>query len=230
LHFSGLEKMVGARPDRLGMETTRMIEILLSLPPDQFWAFLIGALVVNFAPGADMVFATACGIVGGPKVGAAAGFGAGSGVLFHVTLAALGLAALIAAHPEALAVIRWVGAGYLIWLAWKSWQAGMSVGKGRGTPSAAQAYRRGVLSNVLNPKPVLFMLAFLPQFIVPAAAPVWQQIVALGGLFAFTGTLVTVGYGVLAGYAGRILAARMGVLNKVSAVLFGGLALRLLLD
>jgi threonine/homoserine/homoserine lactone efflux protein len=81
---------------------------------------------------------------------------------------------------------------------------------------------------------VLFMLAFLPQFLAPAsdpvAAPVWQQIMALGGLFAVTGTLVTVGYGVLAGYAGRVLAARMGVLNKVSAVLFGALALRLLLD
>jgi threonine/homoserine/homoserine lactone efflux protein len=211
-----------------------MIDILLSMPPDRFWSFLLGALVVNFAPGADMVFATACGIVGGPRVGAAAGFGAGTGVLVHIALAALGLSALIAAHPQALLVIRWVGAGYLIWLAWQSWRAGTTVGKGRGTPSGWQAYRRGVLSNVLNPKPVLFMLAFLPQFLAPAsdaaAAPVWQQIMALGGLFAVTGTLVTVGYGVLAGYAGRILAARMGVLNKVSAVLFGALALRLLLD
>ncbi|MDG1280910.1 MAG: LysE family translocator [Pseudorhodobacter sp.] len=211
-----------------------MIDILLSMPPDRFWSFLVGALVVNFAPGADMVFATACGIVGGPRVGAAAGFGAGTGVLVHIALAALGLSALIAAHPQALLVIRWLGAGYLIWLAWQSWRAGTTVGKGRGTPSGWQAYRRGVLSNVLNPKPVLFMLAFLPQFLAPAsdtaAAPVWQQIMALGGLFAVTGTLVTVGYGVLAGYAGRILAARMGVLNKVSAVLFGALALRLLLD
>jgi threonine/homoserine/homoserine lactone efflux protein len=211
-----------------------MIDILLSMPPDRFWSFLVGALVVNFAPGADMVFATACGIVGGPRVGAAAGFGAGTGVLVHIALAALGLSALIAAHPQALLVIRWLGAGYLIWLAWQSWRAGTTVGKGRGTPLGWQAYRRGVLSNVLNPKPVLFMLAFLPQFLAPvsdtAAAPVWQQIMALGGLFAVTGTLVTVGYGVLAGYAGRILAARMGVLNKVSAVLFGALALRLLLD
>ncbi|MDZ4136346.1 MAG: LysE family translocator [Paracoccaceae bacterium] len=207
-----------------------MLEILFALPPERFAAFLAGALVVNFAPGADMVFATACGIAGGPRVGAFAGLGAGTGVLWHVTLAALGVSALIAAHPEALSVIRWIGAGYLLWLAWKSWRASGTLALGRGTPSGAQAFRRGILSNVLNPKPVLFVLAFLPQFVDPASGPVWKQIVALGGVFAFTGTLVTMGYGILAGYAGRALAARMGAVNKIAAVLFGGLAARLMLE
>ncbi|MGB8815568.1 MAG: LysE family translocator [Paracoccaceae bacterium] len=207
-----------------------MIDILLAMPPQQFAAFLAGALVVNFAPGADMIFATACGIQGGPRVGALAGLGAGTGVLWHVTLAALGVSAVIAANPQALIAIRYIGAAYLLWLAWKSWRAGGTLAIGAGTPSGWRAFRRGILSNVLNPKPALFMLAFLPQFVNPAIGPVWQQIVALGCVFAIGGTIVTMGYGLIAGYAGRALAERMGAVNKIAAVLFTGLAAKLAFD
>lgn len=203
-----------------------MPELLAFLAPEQVLAFLVGALVVNFAPGADMVLATACGIQGGPRAGMAAGFGAGTGVLWHVGLAAAGVSALIAAHPAALDALRWVGAGYLLWLAWKAWNAGPT-GPGQGTPSLWRAWRKGLLTNMLNPKPVLFVLAFLPQFVVAGGPPVWQQIVVLGLVFAFTGTLVTMGYGAVAGFAGQALARRMGVVNRLAAVLFAGLALRL---
>jgi len=207
-----------------------MIEILEAMPPEQFAAFMAGALVVNVVPGADVIFATACGISGGPKAGAMAGFGVGIGVLWHVTLAALGVSALIAAYPQALSAIRWIGAGYLLWLGWKSWFAGKGLAEGSGVPSGWRAFRRGILSNVLNPKPVLFILAFLPQFVDPAVGPIWKQVVLLGGIFAFSGGVVTVAYGVLAGYAGRALAAKMGAVNKVAAVLFAGLAAKLVLD
>lgn len=203
-----------------------MPELLSFLAPEQVLAFLIGALVVNFAPGADMVLATACGIQGGPRAGMAAGFGAGTGVLWHVGLAAAGVSALITAHPAALDALRWVGAAYLVWLAWKAWNAGPT-GPGQGTPSLWRAWRKGLLTNMLNPKPVLFVLAFLPQFVVAGGPPVWQQIVALGLVFATTGTLVTMGYGAVAGLAGQALARRMGVVNRLAAVLFAGLALRL---
>ncbi|MFN3293987.1 MAG: LysE family translocator [Gemmobacter sp.] len=203
-----------------------MIDALAFLSPEQFAAFLVGGLVVNFAPGADMVLATACGIQGGPRAGAAAGFGAGTGVLWHVGLAAAGVSALIAAHPQALDALRWAGAAYLVWLAWKSWRAGPS-GPAKGHASLWRAWRKGLLTNMLNPKPVLFVLAFLPQFVVAGGPPVWQQIVALGLVFALTGTLVTMGYGAAAGFAGQALARRMGVVNRLAAVLFAGLALRL---
>jgi len=87
--------------------------------------------------------------------------------------------------------------------------------------------RRGALSNILNPKPVLFLLAFLPQFTNPAYGPIWQQILGLGLIFAFTGTLVTMGYGIVAGYAGHMLGRRLGLMNRIAAVMFAGLALRL---
>ena len=74
---------------------------------------------------------------------------------------------------------------------------------------------------------MLFLLAFLPQFTNPAYGPVWQQLLGLGLVFAFTGTLVTMGYGMAAGWLGMRLGRRMGVLNRLAAAMFAGLALRL---
>jgi len=90
-----------------------------------------------------------------------------------------------------------------------------------------RALARGFVTNALNPKVALFVLAFLPQFTDPARGPVWQQIVVLGAVFSATGTLITCGYGALAGLAGRALGARMAALNRVAAVMFAGLAARL---
>lgn len=205
-----------------------MWDTFFFLPPNEFLTFLGGALIVNFAPGQDMVFATACGIQGGPRVGAIAGFGVGVGVLWHVALASLGLSALVAAHPEALAAIRYAGAAYLLYIAWKSWRSG-GLSEGNGVPTARRAFFRGILSNVLNPKPILFFLAFLPQFVHPELGPVWKQVLTLGLIFAFTGGLVTVFYGWIAGYAGRFVGEKMALLNKVAAVLFAALAARLIL-
>jgi threonine/homoserine/homoserine lactone efflux protein len=206
-----------------------MWQVYTAFPAEALIGFILGGLVVNFAPGQDMFFATACGINGGPRAGMMAGLGAGIGVVWHVTLAALGLSAVIATHPGALDAIRWAGAAYLAWLAWKSWRAGSGGGNARGVVSPWKAVVRGFVSNALNPKPVLFILAFLPQFTNPAYGPIWQQIVALGSIFAFTGTIVTMGYGWLAGVLGRSLLARMGAVNKIAAVMFGGLAAKLAL-
>ncbi len=206
-----------------------MWNILSSYPIEQFLAFVAGGLVVNFTPGQDIFFATACGIQGGPRVGAVAGIGVGVGVLWHVGLAALGLSALIAAHPEMLVLIKYIGAGYLLYLAWKSWRSTGGMQAGRGAQTYRAAFQRGILSNVLNPKPVLFILAFLPQFVDPALGPVWMQIVILGLVFGLTGTIVTAGFGFLAGHAGQVIGTRIGVVNKVAAILFAGLAARLIL-
>ena len=104
------------------------------------------------------------------------------------------------------------------------------MGEARGTANPWRAVAKGFLTNALNPKPILFVLAFLPQFTDPDYGPVWQQVAILGAIFTVTGTLVTMGYGALAGVAGRSLSRRMGAMNKIAALLFGGLALRLLAD
>ncbi len=206
-----------------------MWEIITTYPTDRFLTFLLGGLVVNFTPGQDILFATASGIQGGPRVGVMAGLGVGLGALWHIGLAAVGLSALIAAHPGALAAIKYAGAAYLLYIAWKSWNDIGTFAPGRGARTGWAAFRRGVLTNMLNPKPILFMLAFLPQFVDATLGPVWLQILLLGTVFGITGTLVTAGFGYLAGRAGRAIGARMAALNKVAAVLFAGLAARLIL-
>ena len=202
-------------------------DTLGNIPLPQLLAFISGGLVLNAAPGQDVFFATASGIQGGPKAGALAGLGVGIGVLFHVTMTTLGLGAVIAAHPGALSAIRWIGAGYLLYLAWKAWTAPPPDPSARPVVRSRDVIRRGILSNVLNPKPVLFLLAFLPQFTSPAHGPVWHQLLGLGLIFAFTGTLITMAYGMAAGWLGMRLAGRMGILNRIAAVMFAGLAVRL---
>ena len=185
-------------------------DTLGNIPLPQLLAFISGGLVLNAAPGQDVFFATASGIQGGPKAGALAGLGVGIGV-----------------HPGALSAIRWIGAGYLLYLAWKAWTAPPPDPSARPVVRSRDVIRRGILSNVLNPKPVLFLLAFLPQFTSPAHGPVWHQLLGLGLIFAFTGTLITMAYGMAAGWLGMRLAGRMGILNRIAAVMFAGLAVRL---
>lgn len=208
-----------------------MLDTLMAIPLGTLLAFLAGALVLNITPGSDVLFATASGIQGGPRAGAAAGLGVGIGGIFHTCATAFGLGALVAAHPGALDVARWFGAGYLLWIAWKSWRAGRpDTGLVQAALTPRAALKRGIVTNVLNPKVMLFMLAYLPQFTNPAWGPVWQQMLILGGIVFCMGTLVTMGYGATAGWLGARLARRMGVMNRVAAVLFGGLAAKLMLD
>ncbi|HWL57940.1 MAG TPA: LysE family translocator [Paracoccus sp. (in: a-proteobacteria)] len=202
-------------------------DTLANFPAEHLLAFMAGALVLNFAPGQDVFFASACGIQNGPRAGALAGLGVGLGVVCHVIMATIGLGALVAAHPGALVAIKFAGAGYLLWLAWKSWTAGEVDPRARAASSTWNILRRGALSNLLNPKPVLFLLAFLPQFTRPEFGPIWQQILGLGLMFMASGTLVTMGYGIVGGYAGHVIGKRLGIVNRIAAVMFAGLALRL---
>lgn len=200
--------------------------MITQFPPEVLLAFLAAGLLLNLTPGADVMFATASGLSGGPRVGAAAGLGVGLGGFWHVGLATLGLSTLIAAVPMALTVLKWLGAAYLLWLAWASWTA-PAAAPGQGGLTVRAAVWRGFVTNALNPKVALFILAFLPQFADAARGPVWQQILFLGVIFTLTGTLVTAGYGLLAGLLRQSLAGRMTLLNRIAGVLLAVLAVRI---
>lgn len=197
------------------------------VPPDTLLTFASAGVLLNLTPGADVMFATASGMAGGPRAGMAAGAGVGLGGFWHVGLAALGVAALLAAYPAAMTRLHWFGAGYLLYLAWGAWTAGPAQ-PGIGATRLGRAFWQGFVTNALNPKVALFILAFLPQFTDAARGPVWQQILILGAVFTVTGMAITAGYGALAGIAGQQLSARMGVLNKLAAGVFGILALRMI--
>lgn len=204
-----------------------MLAHALAMDPWTIAAFMGASVLLYLTPGADMMFTVASGVSGGPRAGVAAAAGISTGVLCHVLMAAAGLAALFAASPVMLDVVRYAGAAYLIWLAWTTWRDPGDVTERKGRADIWRAYRRGFVTNILNPKVALFILAFLPQFTDPALGPVWQQILILGLILAIGGFVTDGLYGVFAGVMAGRIRRNAKLMNKISAVLFGGLAARL---
>lgn len=189
-------------------------------------AFLPAGLALNLTPGADMMFCLAQGLRRGPRAAWLASAGISAGAMVHAIVAGLGLATIIAAHPGVLNVIRWIGVAYLLWLAVKSLRA-TRPDIPADTPS--HAFREGLLVNLTNPKVILFVLAFIPQFVDPAR-PLPPQFLIFGAMLGLGGFVINGTVGHLAGGAGRRLAASANFarwLGRISAGVFGLLALRL---
>ncbi|MBT4568389.1 MAG: LysE family translocator [Marinovum sp.] len=195
--------------------------------PHVLLTFLGAGIVLNLTPGADVAFTMASGLKGGKRSGIAAAIGITTGSLVHTVLAAFGLAAVLISYPIAFDAIRYLGAAYLLYLAWQAWTQTGSQSKSEGASSMRQAIAQGFLTNILNPKVALFILAFLPQFTNPQNGPVWLQMLILGGLFSSTGIIVTIAYGLLAGTLSDKLHSYQRPFNKITALIFGGLAARL---
>lgn len=207
-----------------------MLEILFAFDPVVLFGFIVAGFLLNLTPGADFVFVTANAITGGPRIGRAAALGINLGVLVHVAAAAAGVSALLIAHPAAYDIIRYAGAVYLLFIAWKAWTSTGGLESAEGALSAPQAIRRGFLTNVLNPKTALFIFAFIPQFTDPALGPIWMQIVLLGLIFTVNGFAFVLLLATTTGHLAPLLRNHMTTLNKITAILFGGLAARLVLD
>ncbi len=207
-----------------------MLDTLLAMDLALILTFVSAGVLLNLTPGADVMFATACGVSGGWRGGVAASAGIALGAFGHSVLAAIGISAALMAMPWAYDAIRYAGAAYLLFLAFRAWRGPGEIGQAKGATSLRRAAIRGFLTNMLNPKVALFVLAFLPQFTQAQAGPVWQQILILGVMFSVTAFAVTAGYGAAAGLFGASLRRVSGVMNKVTAIIFGGLAARLLMD
>lgn len=197
-------------------------------------AFLAAALALNLTPGADMLFVTAQSLSGGRGAGLAAALGVGTGAVVHAGLAALGLAVLVAAEPLALEIIRYAGAAYLIWIAVQMIRTPPQLSGSAAAPrvSLVRAYAQGLTTNLLNPKVIVFVLAFLPQFANPALGSIGPQIFVLGLMFGASGTLVLIGVALAGGglrtaLSRHPLAAR--AIGWISGTLIGGLAIGLLM-
>jgi threonine/homoserine/homoserine lactone efflux protein len=162
------------------------------IDPHLFVVFMAGAIALNLTPGPDMAFVLAQSAGRGARVGIAAALGIGIGTMFHMTLAAFGLAALFAAWPLAFDIVRYAGAAYLVWIAIGMFRNPPHLGGAVREASAWDAFRQGVVTNVLNPKVAMFFIAFLPQFVSRDAGPAWAQILLLGIAFDISGTLVNV--------------------------------------
>ena len=205
-------------------------EILWGFEPALITGFVIAGLILNITPGADFLYIMSSGLSGGSRIGVAAALGVNLGVVVHILAAAAGLSALLFAHPAAYDLIRICGAAYLAWMAVQVGRRSSTVARARSCADVRQAARRGFFINVSNPKTALFIFAFIPQFTDPTIGPIWVQILILGAIFLLNGAVFTLCLGVGSGYFAAALGRRVGVLNKISAILLGGLAARLIID
>ncbi|MBA2919485.1 LysE family translocator [Sphingomonas sp. MAH-20] len=202
------------------------------LLPDwpRFAAFALAGLALNIVPGADMTFVITAGARGGRRAGVIAALGIGVGTFAHILAAVLGLSALLMASETLFDALKLIGAAYLLYVAVSLVRGGRDAGA--APVPAHRLFRSAVLVNLTNPKVALFFLAFLPQFVDPAARVPALQILCLGLWFNLIGTLVNALIGV--GAAGA--AARLGRIRWfaraarwAAATLLGGLAVQLAL-
>jgi RhtB (resistance to homoserine/threonine) family protein len=161
-----------------------------------YWlVFFTAAVALNVSPGPDLIYILSRTIAQGTKVGLASAAGVCSGAVVHVLAAAFGLSAVLAASATAFSVIKYVGAAYLLYLgvqALRSRGGAFEITAQKETVAVTpwQAFRQGVLVDVLNPKAAIFFMAFLPQFVRPDHGNSSVQLVVLGLLVILVAIIV----------------------------------------
>ncbi len=159
--------------------------------------------------------------------------GISSGAVIHTLAAALGLSAILATSASAFTVVRFIGAGYLVYLGVRMWFARSAISESPGQLAQINSwgiYRAGFFTNLLNPKVALFNLAFLPQFVDPSAHSKFGAILFLGATCLTTGTIWCLFLAMAAARVGSRLRSSVSaraILRRATGTLFVGLGVRL---
>jgi len=164
---------------------------MLMFPFSVLSAYVAAVLVVVIAPGPDNILAISRGLSQGRVAAALTSIGAGLGIMVHTVAATLGLALLLQTSPIAFWVLKIAGASYLMWLGYKaiSSRSLITFVQSKQQP-LWRVFVTGLFSNVLNPKPGLFVVAFIPQFVSDARGPVHIQMLVFGAIFAVVTAVV----------------------------------------
>jgi threonine/homoserine/homoserine lactone efflux protein len=200
--------------------------------------FVVAGLLLNMAPGPDSLLIVSRSATQGWRAGSAAALGIGAGTFVHVVAAALGLSALLATSTTAFAIVKYVGAAYLLYV-------GITLLRSRKTSSTdagsspvmvqiplRRVFLQGFLTNVLNPKIAVFFLAFVPQFIQPQASNKTLAFIALGCIFNFNGMLWCHFLAVSSAFTSQRLRASKSValwLNRLIGTVFVSFSIKLAL-
>jgi len=162
--------------------------------------FLITSLIVVLIPGTGVIFTVSTGIIQGRKASVFAAIGCTAGIVPHLLATVLGLAAVLHTSAVAFQALKFAGVAYLLYIAYATWRdkAAFAIDSNSSASSALALMTRAFLLNILNPKLTIFFLAFLPQFVEPAAASPLAQLLVLSGVFMVMTFAVFVVYGFLA--------------------------------
>jgi threonine/homoserine/homoserine lactone efflux protein len=164
--------------------------------------YVAASLALIATPGQDMLYVITRSLAQGRFAGVCSAIGVCLGILVHTALAALGVSAILHASEALFLALKVVGAAYLVWLGLRLLftRAGAGPVSREAAPLSPLALVwQGVLSNVTNPKIVLFFLAFLPQFVSPASPTPTRDLVFLGVLYALLALPVKAAVGLVAG-------------------------------
>ena len=204
------------------------------LPLDTLWLFILSSLALALVPGPDNIFVLTQSMTKGIRAGIAVTLGLMTGLIVHTTAVALGVAAIFQTSQVAFDMLKYLGAAYLLYLAYLSFKdsSSLELHTQRNQLSLSQLYRRGIFMNITNPKVSLFFLAFLPQFTDAELGSVTLQIFMLGGLFILSAFTI---FGLVSLLAGRISRwfshspKANAWLNKIAGGIFVTLATKLAL-
>jgi threonine/homoserine/homoserine lactone efflux protein len=195
--------------------------------------YVVASLALILTPGQDMMYVMSRALAQGRLAGLYSAVGVIIGILVHTVLAALGVGAILAASEGLFLALKLLGAAYLVYLGVRlllTREAAIANEAGGPRFSPASLVWQGVLSNVSNPKIVVFFFAFLPQFVDPKGANPTADLIFLGVLYAAMGLVVKAGVGLAAGsLSERVLRKPRALLwiNRVSGTILIGLGLRL---
>jgi threonine/homoserine/homoserine lactone efflux protein len=206
------------------------------IPTHDLLIFAAAALLMVLTPGPNMVYLLSRSVCQGRGAGVLSLFGVATGFLVHMLAAAAGLSAIFIAVPLAYDLLKWIGAAYLVWLAWQAVRPGArSPFEARDLPpdSPRKLFAMGFLTNLLNPKVAVFYLSIFPQFVDPEQGSVFVQSVTLGfvqmSISFAVNLLIILSAAGIAGWFARNplwLAAQRFVMGFV----LGALAVRLALE
>ncbi len=182
-----------------------------------FALFFAASWILIITPGPDMIYVITRGVSQGRKAGVISAVGVTLGILVHTFFAAFGLAIILRTSALAFLAVKFVGAGYLVYLGIKSIKDKTTFTFSNDKPHRRirKVFVQGILSNVLNPKVALFFLAFLPQFVNPKYGTASVQMVCLGLTFALFGVVFLVLLGYFSGGIGSWLSRKHNLAEKL---------------
>ncbi|MFP1806984.1 homoserine/homoserine lactone efflux protein [Lonsdalea quercina] len=190
----------------------------------EWWCtYLVTTLILSLSPGSGAINTMSTGISHGYRGAVASIAGLQVGLACHIVLVGIGLGALLSQSVMAFEVLKWVGAGYLIWLGIQQWRSagGLDLNTLANTMPRRRLFKRAVLVNLTNPKSIVFLAALFPQFVIPHQPQAMQYLV-LGVTTIAVDIVVMIGYATLATRIAKWLKGPRQVnrLNRIFGSLF----------